>query len=379
MTFGGGKTEVDIPASTLAPAGQVTIPGYAVSDWFYIKSVPRIAETSGQGIGVTGSQPLLFLELTFPPSTYTPASGATASYPGITYWTGGGTGTDGGDLSYIDTTTWTARAAFQVTSGGPANGQNRGVYLKAVAEQQTTFASTSQYQGSNTPLLVLPPAFYVQFHTTKTVHQMVVLGDSTDTTAYVGGLSFETKSAIGAADATGSLIPVCSLSQPSATTAQYALMAEPLMPYLKPEILWFKPIGPNDMVSLKWSNTGAPTDGYHQALQMYGVAKIFAEKYRSKLIVSPFLAINYANLQAGAADANRIAFNNLLKTDAAANGFVYADIDGAWSNNCASVSNGQCQPVASFTPDGTHVNDAGQTAIADGGGRAAIIQAVAKP
>jgi hypothetical protein len=331
MTF-GYKIEADLPPAIVT--SPTAVPSWTVSDW---SPCAPVARTDG------GTLPLVDIRLQFPPSGYTPISGATSSSPGVTLVAG-------------SMGNWAIDGA--IDSGRPFNA---GLMWRVLGQNDTGVDKTINFQGSNTPSVVLNgPLIIVQFHTLTDIHTIVYLQDSIGeynaTGEYANTYAF--RGAMAAAAATGKTISWCPLTWPSGAAAQYMLSATPIMDYLQPEIVWAKPMGPNDTAYATLTQDNVST-----AYSNLGYAMSLAQKYKSKVIIEPHLAVNNSAPDTwGATDSFRIAWNSYYASQAASMGYTFINTDAPWVSG-GSIVSGQQQANSSYTADGTHANEAGHTAL----------------
>lgn len=323
-------SEVDLPAAYDTVNG---VASWTATDW---TPCTPAARTDG------GSMPLVDIRIQYPAAGTVPASGAASSSPGVT-------------LTAQGFANWGIDGALEATR--PFNG---GQMWRCFSERGLGVDNGLNFQGSNTPQQsALSVPIIVQFRTLTDVVTVVMANDSISEYSdgeYANSYSF--RGAKAASLATSRQFSWCPLSWPSGAIIQYGRQLNRLIDFLKPEVVWVKPIGPND--------AGAPLSQNNVDIGNYTLGYLLdiAAKYNSKVIIEPYLSIGVTTgpYAFAATDSYRRALNLGFKNAAAARNFIFIDTDAAWNVGGSSVS-GQATPPAANTTDGVHPSDVGHAVM----------------
>jgi hypothetical protein len=327
------SVEADLP-----PAHDFSrnIPSWTATDW--TPCTPP-ARTDG------GTLPLIDLRIQYPPAGATPLSGAASSSPGVTRTSGnwGNWAIDGSQ----DTSRNFLKGRMWKAWSEPALGVNSGI----------------NFQGSNQPNTTTKSVpIVVQFRCQQEVHTIMYANDSigeftSGTGEYAN--SYALRGALAAAQATGKIVSWCPVTWPSGAIINYGRAAQRLIDLVRPSILWAKPVGPNETTA-----TPLTQKHYNSALQNLSFLLAIGQRYGSRVIIEPHLAVQSSGgYTFGASDSVRVAWNTAFQTQAATRDYIFADLDPAWYTGGA-IASGQQQPLPANTSDGVHSSDAGFAALA---------------
>lgn len=322
------KTEIDLPAAVSA-----NIPIWTATDWTPCAPTARVDG---------GTLPLVEIRLQYPAAGTTPASGASPSSPGVT-------------LSANGFANWGIDGALD--GARPFNG---GRLWRAHSHAGLGLTTAINFQGSNTPQTMAKSVpIIVQFRTTLGVETILYTNDSiaefNTTGEYANSYAF--RAALAASIATGKAISWCPVTWPSGASRQYLLSSNNLLDLVRPSIIWAKPFGPNETTG---TLTSATVDKGKGSL---GYAIRMADRYKSRLLIEPHLAVNNAGAYVwGASDSFRISFNDLCASSEVAGNYKFVDLDPTFVLG-GSVVSGQQQPLAANTSDGVHISDVGHAAL----------------
>ncbi|MEG3124800.1 hypothetical protein [Sphingomonas sp. GB1N7] len=325
--------EVDLPSAIDADSNN-PVPSWTATDW--TSCIPA-ARTDG------GTLPLIDIRVQYPQSGYTPVSGAASSSPGVTRTSGsfGNWGIDG---------------ALEA-----GRGFNGGRMWRAWAHPALGVNSGINFQGSNQPQTVVKSIpIIVQFRCAQQVQTILYANDSisefNSTGEYANSYAF--RAALAAATATGKIVSWCPITVPSGSLSIYGRTAAAVLDFVRPSVLWMKPIGPNETV-VQPLNATVQDNAAHNLSWCLELGR----RYGSKVIIEPHLAVNNSGGYGwNASDSIRVAWNTAYQAQAASRDYIFADLDTPWTAG-GSVSTGQQQPLPANTSDGVHSSDAGFIAL----------------
>lgn len=224
------------------------------------------------------------------------------------------------------------------------------------------------FNETNTPFtqrFTVP--FIIQYHSSSDVVTFLYVEDSMGEqgfTEHANNWAF--RGILEAEAETGIRTEYVGMTRGSSPYKQHGYLIEELMPLLRPTVLWAKPFGPNDITS-----TNGTQGRYGES--SLGHMITMAEWYRAVLIAAPMLAVEYAGAyQFGANDSYRRDLNAKIAARAAAEGFIFADLDTPWTAGMTPGTGGQHQPGPGMSGDGVHPTEASGVALTPNAKDAAV-------